>query len=154
MNFGNCARAAHQGKWANRSPRISKGQAEIVVFHLRSEQYCESVVKRKRDRSGDPQPAEKRNLEVRRQLVLPIAMSSTPVWHFESAGSFSQEVVDEALKCIGLLTFLLISVNIVNQDAHPQKPRTVVPAIPKTWDDEIGAISIPQGSSNSDQSSI
>ena len=47
-------------------------------------------------------------------------------------------------KSIAVLSFLLIGISSVTQDAHPPKPSAVAPAIPKTWDDEaIATLEIP-----------
>ena len=42
-------------------------------------------------------------------------------------------------KSIAVLSFLLIGISSVTQDAHPPKPSAVAPAIPKTWENEAVA---------------
>ena len=49
-----------------------------------------------------------------------------------------------APKYIAGFAFLLIGISSMSLDTHPQKSRTVVPAIPQTWDDaQIATLEIP-----------
>ena len=49
-----------------------------------------------------------------------------------------------APKYIVSFAFLLIGISSVSQDTHPRKSSAVVPAIPKTWDDEaIATLEVP-----------
>jgi hypothetical protein len=49
-----------------------------------------------------------------------------------------------APKYIVVLAFLLMGISSMSPDTYPQKSRTVVPAIPRTWDDaQMATLEIP-----------
>lgn len=50
----------------------------------------------------------------------------------------------KALKCLTLLSSLILAVNAASQDGRTSKPGTTAPAIPKTWDDQaLATLQVP-----------